>query len=109
MSHDFFKPQYYINRELSWLEFNRRVLEEAQDKTQPLLERLRFLCILTSNLDEFFEVRVAGIKQQMENELSDTGPDEMSAPQVFDGIRQRTLDLVATQNKLWLDDIQPEL
>src|SRR6266513_2233569 len=71
----FSAPENFINRELSWLEFNRRVLEEAQDPTQPLIERVKFLTIVSSNLDEFFEIRVAGIKQQIESETSDVGPD----------------------------------
>ena len=71
-------PKNFINRELSWLEFNRRVLEEAQDQRQPLIERVKFLTIFSSNLNEFFEIRVAGIKQQIASETSDVGPDGLS-------------------------------
>jgi polyphosphate kinase len=74
----FSDPSLYINRKLSWLEFNQRVLEEAQDPGSPLLERLKFLCIVASNLDEFFEVRVAGLKQQRQSNVSERGPDGMS-------------------------------
>jgi polyphosphate kinase len=102
-------PRFFINRELSWLAFNRRVLEEAQDPTQPLLERVRFLGIVTSNLDEFFEVRVAGIKQQIEHESDDAGPDGMSARQTFDAIRQDVLELIDDQYQLWNSELLPAL
>src|SRR4029077_13492958 len=83
--HDRFSdPENFINRELSWLAFNRRVLEEAQDPTQPLIERVKFLTIFSSNLDEFFEIRVAGIKQQIKSETSDIGPDGLSPTDTFD-------------------------
>src|SRR6266568_7362100 len=79
-------PKNFINRELSWLEFDRRVLEEAQDPTQPLIERVKFLCIFSSNLDEFFEIRVAGIKQQIESETSDVAADGLSPTETFNQI-----------------------
>ena len=109
VSEDLSRPELFINRELSWLAFNRRVLEEAQDTTQPLLERVRFLGIVTSNLDEFFEVRVAGIKQQIEHESDDSGPDGMSARQTFDAIRQDVLTLIDDQYRLWNDELLPAL
>jgi polyphosphate kinase len=106
---DLTDPKLFINRELSWLAFNRRVLEEAQDVTQPLLERVRFLGIVTSNLDEFFEVRVAGIKQQIEHESDDAGPDGMGARQTFDAIRQVVLKMIEDQYLLWNNELLPEL
>jgi polyphosphate kinase len=88
-------PSLYVNRELSLLEFQRRVLEEAEDPTNPLLERVKFLSILGSNLDEFFMVRVAGLKNQVDAGISDTGPDGMTPPQQLDAIRTRILELMA--------------
>ena len=105
----FASPDYFINRELSWLEFNERVLEEAQDPSQPLLERLRFLCIVSNNLDEFFEVRVAGIKQQIENNLDEDPYDGMSPRQVFQKIRERVIKMIHDQYQLWNSDLRPKL
>src|ERR1700756_4406373 len=105
----FGNPKNFINRELSWLEFNRRVLEEAQDATQPLIERIKFLSIFSSNLDEFFEIRVAGIKQQIESETSDVGPDGLSPTETFNQIQRLTHELVATEHALWNEQLLPEL
>jgi polyphosphate kinase len=105
----FSAPENFINRELSWLEFNRRVLEEAQDITQPLIERVKFLTIFSSNLDEFFEIRVAGIKQQIESETSDVGPDGLSPTETFNSIQRVAHELVATEYTLWNTGIAPEL
>src|SRR6266403_1464466 len=109
ITRDLSDPANFINRELSWLEFNRRVLEEAQDATQPLIERVKFLTIFSSNLDEFFEIRVAGIKQQIESETSDVGPDGLSPTELFDRIQKKVRELVATQYALWKNELQPEL
>src|SRR6476469_3851566 len=87
-------PSLFINRELSWLEFNERVLEEARDPSNPLLERLRFLAISTSNLDEFFEVRVAGLQAQLYDNLEpqDPPPDGMGPQAQLVEIARRTHD-----------------
>jgi polyphosphate kinase len=106
---DFSAAKNFINRELSWLEFNRRVFEEAQDPTQPLLERVKFLGIVSSNLDEFFEIRVAGIKQQIASETSDVGPDGMSPTEIFEAIQRVAHEMVAQQYSLWNKEIEPLL
>lgn len=98
----------YINRELSWLEFNARVLHEAQDERNPLLERARFLAIFTSNLDEFFQIRVAGLKQQVAAGHSKPSPDGLSAQEVLDRSRARVLQLQAQLSETYLR-IQSEL
>src|SRR5438093_11189365 len=102
-------PKNFINRELSWLEFNRRVLEEAQDRSQPLIERVKFLTIFSSNLDEFFEIRVAGIKQQIASETSDIGPDGLSPTDTFNNIQRVVRELVAAQYALWNEELLPQL
>ncbi|MEI6561377.1 MAG: polyphosphate kinase 1 [Verrucomicrobiota bacterium] len=102
-------PENFINRELSWLEFNRRVLEEAQDVTQPLMERVKFLNIFSTNLDEFFEIRIAGIKQQIDSGSTDVGPDDLSPAEVFQAITKTVHELVATQYDLWNHQILPLL
>ena len=88
----------YINRELSWLDFNERAMHEAVDERNALLERVRFLSIFASNLDEFFQVRVAGLKQQVAAGRSQPTPDGMSASETLDAIRTRLLPLLATHS-----------
>ncbi len=102
-------PQNFINRELSWVEFNRRVLEEAADPSQPLMERVKFLAIFASNLDEFFEIRVAGIKQQIESGVTETGPDDLLPQEVFEAIQKSVHECVATEYALWHEKILPAL
>src|SRR6476660_6832206 len=91
----------YINRELSWLEFNARVLHEARDERNPLLERVRFLAIFAGNLDEFFQVRVAGLKKHVEAGRSNPTPDGMSAGETLDAIRLRLLPMLAQHSDAW--------
>jgi polyphosphate kinase len=99
----------FVNRELSWLEFNRRVLEEAQDPSVPLLERLKFLSIFSSNLDEFFMVRVAALKRRIhEGEQAET-PDGLTPLQAMAAVSARVHELVDDQHHSFLQDIQPLL
>lgn len=102
-------PQYYINRELSQLEFNRRVLHQAEDRRLPLLERLKFLCISSTNLDEFFEIRVSGLMQRVEVSAAPAGPDNMSPAEVLAEIAETTRRLVHDQYELLNDEIIPAL
>ena len=99
----------YINRELSLLEFNKRVLEQAKDPSVPLLERLRFLCITCTNLDEFFEIRVAGLKQRMEIGAPAQGPDRTPSQEVFDQLCVGVSQLVEEQYKLLNEEMFPLL
>ena len=109
MQNEPYGPEYFINRELSWLEFNQRVLEEAQDAQNPLLERVKFLSIVCSNLDEFFEIRVAGIKQQIESDSNDTGTDGLEPSEVFRRIHKRVTRMVQDQYTLWENELRPGL
>jgi polyphosphate kinase len=88
----------YLNRELSWLEFNARVLAEAESEAVPLLERLKFHAIVASNLDEFFMVRVAGLKQQLTGEIDEMGPDGMTVGEQLSAVASRVHELVAAQS-----------
>ena len=106
-----YAPDHYLNRELSWLEFNARVLEEAADPTNPWLERLKFLAIFSSNLDEFFEIRVAGLQQQVYAgvEPQDYGADGMAPAEQLAAIERRAHELVAEQYRLLNDEVFPGL
>ena len=102
-------PSLYINRETSWLTFNRRVLEEAHDERNPLLERVKFLAISASNLDEFFEVRVAGLLQRIEEGFIDAGPDALTAQQERELIARETHEFVEEQYACWNGKLLPAL
>src|SRR5712692_9825486 len=102
-------PAYYINREASWLAFNRRVLEEAQDESNPFLERLKFLSISASNLDEFFEVRVAGLVQQIEDGYTEAGPDGLTLVEERDVVSRETHEFVHDQYRCWNEKLRSAL
>ena len=106
-----YPPDHYFNRELSWLEFNARVLEEAADRSNPLLERLKFLAIFSSNLDEFFEIRVAGLQQQVYAgvEPQDYGADGLAPADQLAAIERRVHELVAAQYRILGTDVLPGL
>ena len=99
----------FVNRELSWLEFDRRVLEEAEDATVPLLERIKFLAIVSSNLDEFFMVRVAGLKRRVRENDASTGPDGLTAAQTLAAVAERAGRLSDEQHRCFLDQLEPLL
>ena len=102
-------PDAFVNRELSWLEFNRRVLEEAQDPTVPLLERVKFLAIFSSNLDEFFMVRVAELKRRIRAGDTTMGPDEMSPTKTLAAVADQVHRLVDAQHRCFLEELGPIL
>ena len=102
-------PAQFVNRELGILGFQRRVLAQAADDSVPLLERLRFITIVSSNLDEFFEIRVAGLKESIKLGLHDAGPDARSAAEIFDAVSKDAHGLVAEQYKLLNEVVLPSL
>ena len=102
-------PDLYFNRELSQLEFNRRVIDQALDEDVPLLERLRFLCIASTNLDEYFEIRVAGIRQQVKYGSTQSGPDNIAPQLLLDRISDVAHKLVAEQYRVLNEVVQPAL
>src|SRR5688572_33266586 len=102
-------PAQFLNRELGFLAFNRRVLAQAADDTVPLLERLRFITIVSSNLDEFFEIRVAGLKEQIKLGLPEPGPDGRGPAEVFAEVSREAHTLVADQYRLLNEVVLPAL
>ncbi len=108
-SSPFDNPELYINRELSLLEFQRRVLEEAEDPGNPLLERIKFLAILSSNLDEFFMVRVAGLLKQVAMGSQEVGIDGRSASAQLQLIRREVAEIAKEAHRLWREDLRPAL
>src|SRR5919206_3372171 len=106
---DLSSPSLYINRELSLLEFQRRVLEEALDDRNPLLERLKFLAIFGSNMDEFFMVRVSGIRKQAEAHIMEVFPDGLTPPEVLAAARKVSLELYGNALHCLHKEILPQL
>ena len=104
---DFKKPEYYENRELSWLKFNHRVLNEARDKSIPLLERLKFVSITSSNLDEFFMVRVASLKDMVHANYKKKDIAGMTASEQLEKINERTRELVTLQYNTYNRSLVP--
>jgi polyphosphate kinase len=103
------EPSRFANRELSWLDFNGRVLALSEDPARPLLERVRFLAIFSSNLDEFFQIRVAGLKEQLSVGLATTSPDGMTPREQLDEISERVRTLATRQHQIWAKSVRPRL
>ncbi len=103
------KPDLFLNRSLSWLAFNRRVLEEAEDESNPLLERVKYLAITASNLDEFFEIRIAGLLQHLEEGQVEAGPDGMTPLDEQARVAEATHEFVRLQYECWNQMLLPSL
>ena len=104
-----FTPQQFLNRELGQLAFNRRVLAQAENRALPILERLKYLCIVSSNLDELFEIRVAGLKEQIKLNITTAAADGMTPKQTLKIVRDEAHPLITSQYQLFNDDIVPAL
>jgi len=102
-------PELYLNRELAWLSFNERVLDQARDRSWPVLERIKFLAIFGSNLDEFFMIRVSGLHEQLQSQAPGTAPDGLSAIEQLARIRALVVRLTQAAVSLWLNELLPEL
>ena len=102
-------PRHYLNRHVEWLEFNRRVLEEARDIGNPLLERVKFLAITANNLDEFVEIRVSSFLQRIEHGSSEISPDGLTTEEELDKLSAAMHVFVRDQYKTWNDELLPAL
>src|SRR5262245_6089270 len=103
------RPDLYINRELSWLAFNARVLAQARDDGHPLLERVKLLAIVATNLDEFFMIRVAALLKQMRSRRESVSSDGLTTQQQVAIVRERALEMLAEQGRCWQRELRPEL
>ena len=106
---DLNSPALYTNREISWIEFDRKVLETAEDRRVPLLDRVKFLSIFFNNLDEFYMVRVMNLQRQARSNVAPTGPDKMPPAKQLVEIRRRVSDMLDEAEELWLKDLKPAL
>src|SRR5689334_193958 len=106
---DLSDPALFTNRELSWLDFNDRVLQLAEDESLPLLERVKFLAIFVNNLDEFFMIRVAGVHDQVAARIDARGPDGLSPTQALEGIAQRVSAQDRRHSRQYTEVIRPAL
>ena len=104
-----YSRKYFINREISWIAFNERVLEEAEDLSHPILERLKFLSIFSTNLDEFFMIRIAGLKEQIELSVINTSADEMSPQEQLLTISEKIRPLLKRHEETLMNDVMPKL
>src|SRR5260221_9600357 len=103
------RADLYINRELSWIEFNRRVFEEAQDSHNPLLERVKFLSIFDTNLDEFIMIRLAGLKDQSIAHVTTLSPDGLTGEQQLEAVRRTLAPLLTEVQLFWRTELLPAL